>query len=516
MPILLGRATVRPVIRLPLLLLLLALSAFRTDAAPEPVAREFRGMWIATVGNIDWPSKPGLPAAQQQAELRALLDGARKLNLNAVVFQVRTSADALYESKLEPWSEYLTGRMGQAPGPRWDPLKFACDEAHARGLELHAWLNPFRARYHGTKSPAAPSHVSRAHPEWTVRYGRTLWMDPGNAEARAHTLRVVADLVSRYDVDGLHIDDYFYPYPESGVGGALKLAFDDQASFGRYRQGGGRLGREDWRRDNVNQLVKRLSETVHAEKPWVKFGISPFGIWRPNNPPGIRGLDQFAVLFADARLWLKEGWADYFAPQLYWPMSRTEQSFPALLKWWQGQNIRDRLMIPGLSSASIGKDRQAVDIANQVRSARDLQADGVLFWNASSLRSNKGGVASGLTAELFRQPALTPPTPWLGTNAPATPELKVEQSAGGTRLEVSWTLGADGEPARTVVVQTRIARQWQTEILAPGQVVTRQYDVRRGEAVPDELWVYGIGRTGLASDAATWTKPVSTPAPRRR
>lgn len=515
MPVVPGRAIVRAVNRLPLLLLLLAIAALRSAAAPDPVPREFRGMWIATVGNIDWPSKPGLPAAQQQAELRALLDGARKLNLNAVVFQVRTAADALYDSRLEPWSEYLSGRMGQPPVPRWDPLKFACDEAHARGLELHAWLNPFRARYHGAKSPAAPAHVSLARPEWTVRYGRYLWMDPGNADARAHTLKVVADLVSRYDLDGLHIDDYFYPYPESGGGGGPKLVFDDQVSFGRYRQGGGRLAREDWRRDNVNQFVKKLSETVHAEKPWVKFGISPFGIWRPNNPPGIQGLDQFAVLFADARLWLNEGWADYFAPQLYWPMSRREQSFPALLKWWQGQNLRDRLMVPGLSSASIGKDRQALDIANQVRSARDLKADGVLFWNASSLQNNKGGLASGLTAELFKQPALTPPTPWLGTNAPAPPQLSVEQSAGGARLEVSWTLAPEGEPARTVVVQTRIARQWQTEILAPGQV-SRQYDVRRGQVVPDELWVYGIGRTGLAGHAATWTKPVSTPTPGRR
>ncbi len=497
--------------RLPLLFAALAClgAMLSTVAAPDPVPREFRGMWIATVGNIDWPSKPGLPVAQQQAELCALLDGAKKLNLNAVVFQVRTSADALYESSLEPWSEYLTGRMGQAPVPRWDPLKFACDEAHARALELHAWVNPFRARYHGARSPSAASHVSRARPEWTVSYGRYQWLDPSNAEAQAHTLRVVADLVRRYDLDGLHIDDYFYPYPEKGGPGGSPLPFPDLASFARYQKGGGRLALDDWRRDGVNRFVERLAATVHGEKAWVKFGISPFGIWRPGNPAGIQGLDQFAVLYADARLWLNQGWADYFAPQLYWPLSRREQSFPELLRWWNSQNQRDRLMIPGIASASIGKDRQAVDVASQVQLARELKADGVLFWNASSLRGNKGGIADGLVAELFKAPALPPPTPWLGTNAPPAPLLKADLLASGARLDLSWTVKGGGEPARTLVLQRRIARGWQTELL-PAVAGARSFDVRRGGAVPDEVWLYAIGRTGIAGDAATWVKPAPT------
>jgi uncharacterized lipoprotein YddW (UPF0748 family) len=492
-----------------LLLVLACLSALVSAlAAPAPVPREFRGMWIATVGNIDWPSKPGLPAAQQQAELRALLDGAQRLNLNAVVFQVRTAADALYESALEPWSEYLSGRMGQPPSPRWDPLRFACEEAHARGLELHAWINPYRARYHGSRSPAAASHVSRKHADWTVSYGRYLWLDPGHAEAQAHTLRVVTDLVRRYDLDGLHIDDYFYPYPEKVAGNGSLLAFPDQASFGRYQRGGGRLARDDWRRDNVNRFVERLAAAVHGEKAWVKFGISPFGIWRPGSPPGIQGLDQFATLYADARLWLNRGWADYFAPQLYWPTSRREQSFPELLRWWTAQNTQDRLMIPGLSSASIGKDRASTDIANQVRHARELKADGVLFWNASSLRLNKGGVVTGLTEELFSSPALTPPTPWLGTNAPSRPELTVEFQAGGARADFSWNRGAKAEPARVLVFQSRIARSWRTEVLPAGSG-RRSFDLQRGGAVPDEVWLYGVGRTGMAGAPATWLKPTA-------
>jgi len=239
-------------------------------------------VWIATVGNIDWPSKPGLPVAQQQAELRGLLDDARKLNLNVVILQVRPGCDALYASRFEPWSEYLSGRMGQAPSPKWDPLQFACDEAHARGLELHAWVNPFRARYQEARSPISADHVSRTHPGWVVNYGSYLWLDPGLPEARDWSLRVITDIVRRYDVDGLHIDDYFYPYPEKD--GAVLIPFPDDASYARYRRDGGRLERDDWRRGNVDGFVERLDAAVHAEKPWVKFGISPFGIWRPGSP----------------------------------------------------------------------------------------------------------------------------------------------------------------------------------------------------------------------------------------
>ncbi len=474
-------------------------------AAPEPLEREYRGMWIATVGNIDWPSKPGLPVAQQKAELSALLERAKRLNLNAVVFQVRPAADAMYASSLEPWSEYLTGRMGVAPQPRWDPLEYACDEAHSRALELHAWINPYRARNQGAKSPVSRSHVSVTHPAWTVAHGKFLWLDPGNPEARSHTLKVVTDLVRRYDIDALHIDDYFYPYPERGAGGGTRQQFADQRSFSRYRQAGGRLALDDWRRQNVNEMVEDMGKAIHREKGWVKFGISPFGIWRPNNPPGIQGLDQYAELYADARLWVQKGWADYFAPQLYWPSNRKEQGFSALLQWWIDQNVRDRVIVPGIASASIGKDRQASDIANQVRVSRSKQAGGVFFWNAGSLRDNRGGVASGLTVELFKHPALPPSTPWLGTNAPAIPSLQARSRPESSSVSIRWKNPQRGEPCRFLVLQTRIASLWTSEVMAAADG-EKVYDVRAGRAVPDEIWLYGISRTGTAGEAAVWTK----------
>ncbi|MGH7670612.1 MAG: glycoside hydrolase family 10 protein, partial [Gemmatimonadaceae bacterium] len=308
-----------------------------------PVMREFRGVWVATVDNIDWPSEPGLSTTEQKAELTAILDRAAALHLNAVIFQVRPSADALYESKLEPWSAFLTGRMGRPPAPLWDPLAFAVREAHARGLELHAWFNPFRARYPGDDGPAASSHVSRRLPGLVHQYGRYEWMDPGSAETRAMAIRVILDVVKRYDVDGVHIDDTFYPYPVSR--GGRDVPFPDDATYRAYRKRGGTLSHDDWRRHSVDLFVEQLYHAVKQVKPWVKVGISPFGIWRPGNPPSVKGLDAYASIFADSRLWLANGWVDYLAPQLYWPIEPKQQSFPALLKWWAAQNTAGRILV---------------------------------------------------------------------------------------------------------------------------------------------------------------------------
>jgi len=316
-------------------------------SAPPPVARELRGVWVATVANIDWPSRPGLPADSQRAELTALLDRAAALRLNAVVFQVRPAADALYPSELEPWSEFLTGEQGKAPEPLWDPLAFAVDGAHRRGMELHAWFNPYRARHPAAKGTEAPTHISRTHPGLVKSYGRYLWMDPGEPEVQERSLRVMLDVVRRYDVDGIHIDDYFYPYPERDSAGRT-VDFPDEPSWQRYRASGGRLARDDWRRRNVDDFIQRLHREIHREKPWVKFGISPFGIWRPGHPPQIQtGFDQYAMLYADARRWLREGWMDYFTPQLYWPVAQTPQSYPVLLDWWVKENVRGRHLWPG-------------------------------------------------------------------------------------------------------------------------------------------------------------------------
>ncbi|MFN7458034.1 MAG: glycoside hydrolase family 10 protein, partial [Gemmatimonas sp.] len=307
-----------------------------SDDAP-PLLREFRGVWVATVGNMDWPSARTLSVAEQQAELRTLFDRAEALRLNAVIFQVRPAADALYRSSIEPWSEFLTGVQGRAPSPSWDPLAFAIKEAHARGMELHAWFNPYRAGFVRGRSAAAASHIRRTNPSLVKKYGSYWWMDPGEAAVRARTVRVIVDVVKRYDVDGVHLDDYFYPYPENDRRGR-PLPFPDAASWKKYRAKGGALSRDDWRRENVNTLVRELDAAIHRAKPHVRFGISPFGIWRPGYPASVRGFDAYQKLYADARKWLREGWVDYFTPQLYWPTTKVGQAYPVLLDWWATEN----------------------------------------------------------------------------------------------------------------------------------------------------------------------------------
>jgi uncharacterized lipoprotein YddW (UPF0748 family) len=275
-------------------------------ASPPPPPREFRGTWIATVSNIDWPSKPGLSTDAQKSELIQLLDRAKNLKLNAVILQVRPACDAFYVSTIEPWSEYLTGRQGLAPDPGYDPLEFAVAAAHSRGLELHAWFNPFRAGHPSAKSPASSNHVSRRYPKLVKKYGSYLWLDPGEQVAQDYSTTVILDVVKRYDIDGVHLDDYFYPYQVANAKGGL-IDFPDDASWDRYQAAHGTLERNDWRRENVNRFIRNLYIRIKKEKRWVKFGISPFGIWRPGNPPKIAGLDAYDHLYADSRKWILNG-----------------------------------------------------------------------------------------------------------------------------------------------------------------------------------------------------------------
>src|SRR6185436_17717396 len=240
--------------------------------APPAVPREFRGAWVATVGNIDWPSKPGLTTDQQKSELLAILNRAAELRLNAIILQVRPGCDALYASSFEPWSEYLTGTMGQPPKPYYDPLAFAVEEAHKRGLELHAWFNPFRARHLSARSPIAANHISKTRPDLVRQYGKLLWLDPGEPAVQDHSIKVITDVLRRYDVDGVHLDDYFYPY-RIRDGEGEHLPFNDAVSWKRYQASGGKLEREDWRRQNIDRFVERLYAAVKTEKPFVKFGI---------------------------------------------------------------------------------------------------------------------------------------------------------------------------------------------------------------------------------------------------
>lgn len=396
--------------------------------------REFRAAWVATVANINWPSKPGLSTADQQKEAIDLLDFLESHHFNAVILQVRPQCDALYESKLEPWSYYLTGKQGQAPSPYYDPLKFWTDAAHERGIELHVWLNPYRAHHKDGKEITDQSIVKK-RPELALYLKEGYWwLDPAQQGTQDHSTAVVMDLVNRYDIDGVHFDDYFYPYPSYNNG----EDFPDSVSWKAYQQSGGKLSRGDWRRNAVNVFIEQLYKKIKAAKPWVKFGLSPFGIWRPGYPESVGGFDQYDQLYADAKLWLNKGWIDYFAPQLYWPINRPAQSFPVLLGWWAGENTMKRHLWPGIS---VGRDTSAKninEILSQIQISRGMlpESKGVIHWSISSVTKNPP-MANALLETPYKKQALVPASPWLDNQAPASPNMQLQVKNG--MAQIQWT-----------------------------------------------------------------------------
>jgi uncharacterized lipoprotein YddW (UPF0748 family) len=462
---------------------------------PPAPAREFRGAWIATVSNIDWPSRGGLPSDQQEAELLAILDRAVQVRLNAVVLQVRPSCDALYPSKMEPWSEYLTGQMGRPPRPYYDPLAFAIEAAHKRGLELHAWFNPYRARHPSAKGPISAGHIIKTRPGLIRRYGPFSWLDPGEQAVENYSQSVILDVVRRYDVDGVHIDDYFYPYPEKAASGKV-LEFPDAATWRRYREKGGKLDRDDWRRHNVDVFVRKLYAAIKEEKRWVKFGVSPFGIWRSGTPGSIKGLSAYDRIYADSRKWLGQGWVDYLAPQLYWPIAAPEQSYRTLLTWWGEQNARHRHLWPGIRLVQANGQVSIRETENEILlTRRDARSSGNLLWSARALVQNRGNIASALASQVYREPALVPASPWLDSTAPKAPKLSaVPQNDGGTRF--AWS--ADGQDGVWQwVVQTRRNGSWTTRLLP----LRNRAWLINDELSPDYLAVTAVDRCGNASPA---------------
>lgn len=400
-----------------------AVALFSQEGELPPIPREFRAAWVATVDNIDWPSKNNLTTEQQQAELRTLITKAKAMKLNALVLQVRPSADAMYPSKLEPWSEFLTGQTGRAPNPWWDPLEYAVQQCHKAGIELHCWFNPYRAVHTVQKGPVSSDHIARANPEVVKTYAGYRWMDPGEPLVQKRSLEVMFDVVERYDIDGIHIDDYFYPYPIYD-GNKQKIEFPDGPSFSRYQSGGGKLTRADWRRQNVDNFIKDLHDGIKKRKSYVKFGISPFGIARPGVPSGIvAGIDQYNDLFADAEKWLQLGWCDYYSPQLYWAIDKAPQSYPKLLKYWISVNPFERHIWPGLytSRTDPGADNwKASEIVNQVRLSRELQSTaGNVHFSFKSLQKNWNNVASTLSGSTYASDAFVPESPWLDDEQPA-------------------------------------------------------------------------------------------------
>ena len=468
---------------------------------PE-VMREFRGLWVATVNNVDWPSRRNLTTREQQAELAAILDEAVKLRMNVVILQVRPSCDAIYESKTEPWSEYLTGQMGKPPKPFYDPLEFAVAEAHKRGLELHAWFNPYRARVLEAKTPISRNHVTVTHPELVRNYGKYLWLDPTEPATRDYSYNVIMDVVRRYDIDGVHFDDYFYPYKEpASPKSKIDLEFPDDAAWGRYLKTGGRMSRNDWRRENVSMFVRAVYEGIKKEKPWVKFGIAPFGIWQPKHPEGITGLNSFDQLYCDSRKWLAEGWVDYLAPQLYWPIAQKAQSFPALLKWWVDQNDQHRIICPGIKVEGWkGINDEARELMSEITTTRRQSgAAGDILWHSRPLMSNHAGVADALQKTVYSEPALMPPCPWLEKDGPPRPVLTVRENRKELKLAWKETSGT----AWHWVVQKKTDGVWTMEIL-PGGQTKEVVPFRAGTAPPAIIAVSAVSRCGDMSEPAVF------------
>jgi uncharacterized lipoprotein YddW (UPF0748 family) len=446
-----------------------------------------------------------------------------------VILHIRPAADALYASELEPWSEYLTGEQGRAPSPFYDPLEFAVGEAHARGLELHAWFNPYRARHPSARGEMAANHISRASPELVKTYGSYLWMDPGEAAVRQRSIDVVVDVVRRYDIDGVHIDDYFYPYRELGPDGH-ELDFPDSISYARYRASGGTLERSDWRRSNVDRYVAELYAAVKREKPWVEVGISPIGTWRPNVRPQLGGFDAYESIYADSRKWLVDGDLDYMVPQLYWPIARTDVSFPVLLDWWVEQNPLGRGMYAGLIPGNVNVDTagrggwRPDEIIGQIYITRGhsgaeghvhfrmgslmpggaydniARADALPAVEDDSMRSRQRRVQARrdtltdrLMRETYARPALPPAMTWLDDDPPSAP---VATRTGGA---VAIAPGASGEDASLWVVQSRWPDGWRTEIIPAATRAWTPGSSLGLTAAPSAVWISAVDRSGNQS-----------------
>ncbi len=456
---------------------------------PPASPRELRAAWIATVANIDWPSKSTLSVTEQKAEIIAIVNRAANLNLNALVLQVRPSADAIYPSALEPWTEFLTGEQGRAPTPAYDPLSFWIEESHKRGIELHAWFNPYRARHAMAKTSNTAKHIALKQPQIVKSYGTQQWMDPGEPQAAKHTLAVILDVVRRYDIDAVHIDDYFYPYPvksseqtitaNNGLTPSVTTApdaeidFPDDASWLSYVRAGGKQTRADWRRNNVNQLVEQIHHAIKKEKAWVKFGISPFGIGKPDKrPAGIVGFSQYDKLYADVEHWMSKGWFDYLVPQLYWAIDPPEQAFATLLDYWHRANVNQRHIFSGLYTSRIDETSRSwvpTELVNQISLARKRpEPAGHVHYSMIAIMQNRKGIADQLQ-DVYKNPALIPVAKWMmpSRTTPNISQIDIGALADNQRRELAITPKQDSaaEPINSVAIWLRYGSQWQFAVM---------------------------------------------------
>lgn len=472
-------------------LIILAFLSITLCSAANP-KREFRGAWIQAVNH----QFEGIPARQLMQELSNQLDSLQSCGINTILFQVRVEADALYKSDLEPWSAFLTGKQGQAPDEDWDPLQFMIEQCHARQMELHAWINPFRAKTASTTRPSKDHQIS-VHPERMVKFGDLTLFNPGLKENRDYICSVAKDIVARYDIDGFHIDDYFYPYPD----GSLK--FNDDATYRSDRRGFKDIA--DWRRDNINLFVEQLYNTIKQEKPWVKFGISPFGIYRNKSkayPDGSEtdGLENYSGLYSDILLWIDKGWLDYCIPQVYWNTGNRKADYAVLVKWW-AEHAGDCLMYIGqdVERTVTGLDPANQDM-NQERHKMNLQRilpglQGSCQWPAKSVVDNVSDYRTVLAQEYYNTPALQPVSKNMPKNTPGKVRklMKVETGKGPVLF---WTAPkAKKELDRaTLYVVYRFDRKQDIDLDDPTHIVTvtdRTYMELSGQK-PDETYTYVV------------------------
>ena len=372
-----------------ILFLFLTVNFLYSQGDNAKVPDEFRAVWVASVANISWPSQPGLDSKTQKKEAIQIIENAKKGNLNTIILQVRPQSDALYESKIEPWSYFLTGESGVPPSPYYDPLSFWIEECHKRGIKLHAWLNPYRASHPTNKSINETSSINRYSDIALELKNGYWWYDPSLEQVKKLSLDVVRDIVSRYNVDGIHFDDYFYPYPSYND----NEEFPDHISWENSKKSILINDRKNWRRKSVNTFIKSVYKEIKKIKPEVLFGISPFGIWRPGNPKSATTtFDQYDMLFADARKWIRRGWADYFSPQLYWTIANEKYSFPVMLDWWESNNKKNRYLWPGIRLSNYKGEEQIKEVSNQIMIMRSIvkKNPGIVFWSYNDLKNNPG------------------------------------------------------------------------------------------------------------------------------
>ncbi len=393
-----------------LVLLAAILLTYITKAQTTP---EFRGVWVATVDNIDWPTRGVFNSDSQKVSFKRLLDMHQRIGINAVIVQVRPASDAFYPSQYEPWSQWLTGLQGRPPVPYYDPLAFMIAETHKRGMAFHAWMNPYRAEFSIGSSPLSATHITRLHPEWFLVYGGKRYFDPGNKLAQQYVANVVKDVVSRYAVDAVHFDDYFYPYRIAGK------EFPDNKTYQQYANG---LTKDDWRRSNTDSIIALLSRVIKAANKKCQFGIAPFGVWRNADRDSINGsntngaVSNYDDLYADILLWLKNGWIDYVAPQLYWEIGHPTASYKTLVDWWDGHTYGKHCYIGiGIYKANSNKawkdPNQLPKQIELLRNKKNIQ--GMAFFSSSSFDHNPNGWNDSLRLHYFKEPATIPVMDWL-------------------------------------------------------------------------------------------------------